>query len=85
MKHHRDRLCGGGRHGDLRSRYAHAMVALAAELGQRAQSRCWEQASRSAGHWEIAAAEAETMITAAWRCQETIAASSNQFQDRPPA
>jgi hypothetical protein len=62
------------------------LAALAAELGQRAQNRCWEQASRSTGrHWEIAASEAETLITAAWRCMETIAASSNQFQDDPPA
>ncbi len=61
------------------------LVALAAELGQRAQSRCWEEARRSGGSWEMAASEAETLITAAWRCLETIAVNSNQFRNDSPA
>jgi hypothetical protein len=60
------------------------LVALAAELGQRAQRRCWEQASRSSGTWEMASAEAETLITAAWRCLETIAANADQFREPTP-
>lgn len=57
------------------------LAALAAELGQRVQQRCWEQARRSTGNWELAAAEAETMITAAWRCQETVSLLSGHFRD----
>lgn len=57
------------------------LMALAAELGQRAQDRCWQQARLSTGTWELAAAEAETMINAAWRCMETISVIANQFRD----
>jgi hypothetical protein len=57
------------------------LAALAAELGQRVQVRCWEQARRSTASWERAAAEAETLITAAWRCMETVSVLSGQFRE----
>ena len=57
------------------------LAALAAELGQRVQLRCWEQARRSASSWEVAAAEAETLITAAWRCMETVSVLSAHFTE----
>ena len=57
------------------------LTALTAELGQRVQQRCWEQARRSSANWEMAAAEAETLITAAWRCMETVAVLSGNFAD----
>lgn len=57
------------------------LAALAAELGQRVQGRCWEQARRSTSSWEMAAAEAETLITAAWRCMETVSVLSNHFHE----
>lgn len=56
------------------------LAALAAELGQRVQQRCWEQARVASSNWEMAAAEAETLITAAWRCMETISVLANDFQ-----
>jgi hypothetical protein len=55
------------------------LTALIAELGQRVQHRCWEQARRTNPSWDMAAAEAETLITAAWRCMETVGVLSNQF------
>jgi hypothetical protein len=58
------------------------LAALTAELGQRVQQRCWQQARRaSSANWEMAAAEAETVITAAWRCMETVSVLSGHFQD----
>ena len=58
------------------------LAALTAELGQRVQRRCWEQARRaSSANWEMAAAEAETVITAAWRCMETVSVLSGHFHD----
>jgi hypothetical protein len=57
------------------------LAALAAELGQRVQLRCWEQARRSVSNWEMAAAEAETLITAAWRCMETVSVLSGHFAE----
>ena len=57
------------------------LAALTAELGQRIQQRCWEQARRAGGSWEMAAAEAETLITAAWRCMETVSVLSGHFRD----
>src|SRR5918912_606683 len=56
------------------------LAALAAELGQRVQRRCWEQARRSTADWAMAAAEAETLITAAWRCMETVSVLSGHFR-----
>ncbi len=58
------------------------LAALAASIGERVQNRCWEQARRSDKTWDMAAAEAETLITAAWRCMETIGVLSGGF-DRP--
>ena len=55
------------------------LAALAASIGERVQNRCWEQARRSDKTWDMAAAEAETLITAAWRCMETISALSGGF------
>jgi hypothetical protein len=62
------------------------LAALAAELGQRVQTRCWEQSRRSTSDWGLASAEAETLITAAWRCMETISVLSGHFgqSDRSP-
>ena len=57
------------------------LTALCAELGQRVQQRCWEQARSSSPNWEMAAAEAETLITAAWRCMETVGVLSANFSD----
>ena len=57
------------------------LTALVAELGQRVQQRCWEQARRSTASWDMAAAEAETLITAAWRCMETVSVLSSHFRD----
>jgi hypothetical protein len=57
------------------------LTALVAELGQRVQQRCWEQARRTSANWEMAAAEAETLITAAWRCMETVSVLSGHFAD----
>ncbi len=57
------------------------LAALSAELGQRVQERCWEQARRSSANWDMAAAEAETLITAAWRCMETVSVLSGHFSD----
>lgn len=57
------------------------LTALTAELGQRVQQRCWEQARRSSANWEMAAAEAESLITAAWRCMETVSVLSGHFRD----
>ena len=57
------------------------LTALTAELGQRVQQRCWEQARRTSPNWEMAAAEAETLITAAWRCMETVSVLSGHFHD----
>ena len=48
------------------------LLALAAELGQRAQNRCYDQARRGRSGWEQAAVEAETLINGAWRCMESI-------------
>jgi hypothetical protein len=57
------------------------LAALAAELGQRVQRRCWDQARQTTANWEMAAAEAETLITAAWRCMETVSVLSGHFED----
>jgi hypothetical protein len=57
------------------------LTALAAELGQRVQQRCWEQSRRSTANWDMAAAEAETLITAAWRCMETVSVLSGHFAE----
>ncbi|MCC7105312.1 MAG: hypothetical protein IT307_09235 [Chloroflexi bacterium] len=56
------------------------LTALVSELGQRVQQRCWDQARRSDPRWDMAAAEAETLITASWRCGETVAQLSNNFR-----
>lgn len=56
------------------------LAALAAELGQRVQQRCWDLGRRSNPAWDMAGAEAETLVTAAWRCMETIGHLSDQFR-----
>jgi hypothetical protein len=61
------------------------LTALAAELGQRVQRRCWDQARSSSANWDVAGAEAETLITAAWRCMETISVLSNHFKESDEA
>jgi len=60
------------------------LAALTAELGQRVQQRCWEQSRRSSANWDMAAAEAETLITAAWRCMETVSVLSGHFSESDP-
>lgn len=57
------------------------LSALAAELGGIVQRRCWELAQNGDPTWEMAGAEAETLINAAWRCMATVAALSEQ-EDR---
>lgn len=56
------------------------LAGLTAELGERVQRRCWEEARRSTANWDMAAAEAETLITAAWRCMETVSVLSGHFE-----
>lgn len=57
------------------------LAALAAELGGIVQRRCWDLAQQGDPTWEMAGAEAETLINAAWRCMATIAGLSEQ-EDR---
>jgi hypothetical protein len=57
------------------------LAALAAELGNEVQRRCWELAKANNPSWEIAASEAETLINAAWRCMATVWGQSEQ-EDR---
>jgi hypothetical protein len=57
------------------------LSALAAELGGIVQRRCWELAQNGDPSWEMAGAEAETLINAAWRCMATVAGLSEQ-EDR---
>jgi hypothetical protein len=59
------------------------LAALVAELAQRIEARCWEQARRTPGHWERAAAEADTLVASAWRCIETVSLLSNHFEAEP--
>jgi hypothetical protein len=54
------------------------LAAIAAELGQQVSRRCQELAHSANRKWELAAAEAETLVAAAWRCMATIDALSNQ-------
>ena len=60
------------------------LAAVAAEIGERVRARCREQSRRSSSQWDLAAAEAETLITASWRCMETISALSDGFHDAGP-
>ena len=64
---------------------SYLLAALVAELAQRIEARCWEQARRAPGHWERAAAEADTLVASAWRAMETISLLSNHFESDPPA
>ncbi|MBI4493796.1 MAG: hypothetical protein HY690_13475 [Chloroflexi bacterium] len=52
---------------------SYLLAAIAAELGQQVQQRCWTLARTEGGNWELAAVEAEGCINAAWRCMATIA------------
>jgi hypothetical protein len=57
------------------------LSALAAELGGIVQRRCWDLAQQGDPTWEMAGAEAETLINAAWRCMATVA-SLSEAEDR---
>ncbi len=48
------------------------LAAVAAELGQQVQRRCLELARQGHSAWEVAAADAESLINGAWRCMESI-------------
>lgn len=67
-----DELVAGSESVDFRMG-TYLLAALAAELGQLVQDRCWTLARAEGGKWELAAAEAETCINAAWRSMATIA------------
>jgi len=59
------------------------LATLAAEIGQHVQRRCWEIARSGDGRWELAVAEAESLINGGWRTMEMVSRLSNDF--RPPA
>lgn len=72
-----DELVGGSEAVDFRMG-TYLLSAIAAELGELVQRRCWELARAEGGKWALAAAETETWITAAWRCMATIAQLSGK-------
>jgi hypothetical protein len=57
------------------------LAAVAAELGNQVQRRCWELARDGDPTWEVAGSETETLINAAWRCMATIW-SQSELEDR---
>jgi hypothetical protein len=59
------------------------LTALAAELGQHVQRRCWDLARAGDGRWELAVAESESMINGAWRAMEMISRLSDDFRSPP--
>ncbi len=60
------------------------LACLAAELGQHVQSRCWELARDGDGRWELAVAEAESLINGAWRTMEMVSRLSDDFRAPAP-
>jgi hypothetical protein len=79
-----DELVEGSEQVDYRMG-TYLLAALVAELAQRIEARCWEQARRTPGHWERAASEADTLVASAWRCIETVSLLSNQFEEETGA
>lgn len=67
-----EELVGSAEDVDFRAG-TYLLAAVAAELGQRVQGRCWDLARTANSAWELAAADADTLITGAWRCMETVA------------
>jgi hypothetical protein len=57
------------------------LAAIAAELGQFAQRRCMDLAREGDGRWELAVAEAESLINGAWRTMEMVSRLSGDFRD----
>ena len=72
-----DRLVGSAEDVDFRSG-TYLLTAVAAELGQYIYQRCVNLARSEHGSWDLAAADADTLVTGAWRCGETI----SQLTDR---
>lgn len=72
-----DRLVGSAEDVDYRSG-TYLLAAIAAELGQHIHRRCVDLARNNNGSWELAAADADSLITGAWRCGETV----SQLSDR---
>ena len=66
-----DRLVGSAEDVDYRSG-TFLLAAIAAELGQHIHRRCIELARNGSGSWELAAADADSLLTGAWRCGETV-------------
>ncbi len=56
------------------------LAAVAAELGQFTQRRCWDLARNEDGRWELAVAESESLINAAWRAMEVVSRLSDDFR-----
>jgi hypothetical protein len=48
------------------------LTSMAAEIGQHVHRRCIELARAGDGSWELAASDADSLLTGAWRCGETI-------------
>ncbi len=66
-----DRLVGSAEDVDYRAG-TYLLSAIAAELGQHIHRRCIELARNANGTWELAAADADSLVTGAWRCGETV-------------
>ena len=66
-----ERLVGSAEDVDYRSG-TYLLAAIAAELGQKIHRRCIDLARNSNGSWELAAADADSLVTGAWRCGETV-------------
>ena len=72
-----DRLVGSAEDVDYRSG-TFLLASIAAELGQHIHRRCIELARNKDGSWELAAADADSLVTGAWRCGETISQLSER-------
>jgi hypothetical protein len=66
-----ERLVGSAEDVDFRSG-TYLLAAISAELGQHIYRRCIDLARNTNGSWELAAADADSLITGAWRCGETV-------------
>ena len=72
-----DRLVGSAEDVDYRSG-TYLLAAIAAELGQHVYQRCIDLARNNNGSWELAAADADSLVTGAWRCGETVSQLSER-------
>ena len=66
-----DRLVEGSEDVDFRGG-TFLLTSMAAEIGQRVHRRCIDLARAGDGSWELAASDADSLLTGAWRCGETI-------------